>query len=166
VGVGALTKHTGRVIALDLGDRRVGVALSSSDGRIALAHDVLDGADRAVLVRTVADLAAEVSARLVVVGVPYELSGAVGPRAQSATALITELEAVLDIPVHGVDERLSTVEVARRRKEQLVVRDSARRGGRGGRGQAGRGKRPIFDAEAAAVILERFLEAERQSDDG
>jgi putative Holliday junction resolvase len=159
----------GRVVAVDLGEVRVGVAVSDSARRVASPFEVLRRsgdvtADRAAIGRIVEEL----GATTLVVGVPVRLDGTRGQAADAAleelALLRDELGARLGIQVVGVDERLSTVEAQRRRVEVLRARDAVRRGGRGGRARprrvAGRARgRPILDDLAAAVLLQAFLDA-------
>ena len=136
--------RAGRLLGLDLGAARIGVAVSDSAQQIALAHEVLrrsgdPSADRVAI----AELVAEFGAIGVVVGLPRSLSGALGPAAIGALAEVTALRAVLEVPVVTVDERFSTVEATRRRQETGTSRR--------------RRRRPIDDV-AAAVLLQGFLD--------
>lgn len=138
-----------RVVGVDLGTRRVGVAVSDDGGRMATAHTVLertgdDDADRVALATVIGDLGAEA----VVVGLPLSLDGTVGPAARWAEAEARALSRVLDLPLHLHDERLSTVTASRR------FAGSAPPGRR-------RGRRPVDDA-AAAVMLQSWLDGRRE----
>lgn len=144
-----------RVVGVDLGTKRVGVAVSDDRGRLATAHTVLertgdDDRDRAALVSVIAAL----DAGDVVVGLPLSLDGTLGPAARWATAEAKVLSAVLDVPVHLHDERLSTVTASRRP-------GSLRSGHR--RPTPARRRQPV-DATAAAVMLQSWLET--WSEDG
>lgn len=135
-----------RVVGVDLGTKRVGVAVSDGGGRVATAHTVLqrsgdDDADRAALAALVADLGAEA----VVVGLPLSLDGTAGPAARWAEAEARALAALVDVPLHLHDERLSTVTASRPPST--------------GSGRARR-KRPVDDA-AAAVVLQSWLDGRR-----
>jgi putative Holliday junction resolvase len=121
-----------RVVGLDLGVRRVGVAVSDSDARLATPHTVLqrsgdDTADQEAIVAVVRRLGA---AKLVV-GLPLSLDGSRGPAAVRAVDEAGALEAATGIPVELYDERFSTVEASRaprakgRRKTRRVVDDAA-----------------------------------------
>lgn len=142
-----------KALALDLGEKRIGVAVSDSGGLVALPYGVIERRpDPAVHRREVASLVAESRAEVVVVGLPLSLSGRAGPAASAASAEAEELAALLEVPVELFDERLTTVEAARRRQEL----DAAAR--RAGRRRPRRGRpREAIDAEAAAVLLEAWL---------
>ncbi|MGI9080269.1 MAG: Holliday junction resolvase RuvX [Acidimicrobiales bacterium] len=137
-----------RVVGIDLGTRRVGVAVSDSGGLVATPHTVVvrtgeDGADRARLVTVINDLSPE----QVVVGLPLSLDGSTGSAAHWAIEEAEALRGVLDVPVELHDERLSTVS---------VLRSPVLGGGR-------RARRKPVDGQAAAVMLQSWLDGRRSS---
>ena len=141
------------VLGLDVGERRVGVAVSDPERRLAvpLRSVARDGAIEALAV-----LAREYEVADVVVGLPLTLRGEAGPQAESASAFARELERRLRLPVHLWDERLSTQEAQRR-----VLAPSKRRGRRE------RTPRPVdTDALAASIILQAYLDRQRLAQSG
>ena len=144
------------MVGLDLGTRRVGVAVSDDRATVATPHTVLQRtadaeADRAALVALVRDL----GAGLVVVGLPLSLDGTVGPAARWAGEEADALASLLDVPLELHDERLSTVTALRRPPWP------ERSGGSGPGSRArGRARRPVDD-QAAAVMLQSWLDAHR-----
>ena len=140
-----------RALGLDLGERRIGVAVGDSDGRVATPLPVLarSGA-RAADYRAVVALVAEWEAGLVVVGMPYSLDGTQGTAARAAADEAARLGAVLDVPVETYDERLTTVIAERRLAEQ---------------GLADRRRRALVDQVAASVILQAWLDTQREVKD-
>lgn len=133
----------GRVLALDLGDARIGVAISDDRRRIAVPlGTVRTGAPQDV--KAIAALVAEHGATLVVVGHPLLLSGQAGERAHHAERFAGALEALLEVPVLLQDERLSTVEADRALAEA---------------GASGRQRRRTVDRSAATVVLQAWLDA-------
>ncbi len=134
----------GRVLALDLGARRTGVAVSDPLRITARPLTVLDSDEALPLVAEVARLVLETAAEIVVVGLPVLPSGDLGDQARDVAAFVALLEPAIGIPVVLWDEAYSTVEAQERRLE------------RGGRSRAAR---RAVDAEAAAVILESWLHA-------
>ena len=142
----------GRVLGLDLGARRIGVALSDDGRRLAspLTTVARSGSiDAPARVRDHQELASIVTstgANLVVVGLPLSLSGARGPAAEGVVEEVEELRLVLGVPVELSDERFTTV-VAQR---SLVA---------GGRRPAAR--RKAVDKTAAAAILQTWLDRQR-----
>ena len=137
----------GRVIGLDLGARRIGVAVSDSDRRVALGVTAIHRRDPAADRRAVAALVGEYEAAAVVVGMPLSLSGRPGPAASAAAVEIDALRAELPVPVEVVDERLTTVQAAA----------GLRAGGRPARHQ-----RRVIDQEAAAGLLQTWLQRHRE----
>ena len=132
-----------RALGVDLGTKRIGVALSS--GTLATPFEVVArSGDRRRDHRRLAELADEAEAEVVVVGLPLSLDGTAGPAAERALAEVDELAAVVGRPVETWDERLSTVTAERSLREQDV------------RGPA---RRAVVDKVAAAVILQSWLDA-------
>lgn len=133
-----------RALGLDLGSKRVGVAVSDSDGRVATpVGTVARTGDRVAEHRRIAELVAEWDAEVVVVGLPLSLDGTTGPAARAALDEIEQLQAALDVPVVSHDERLTTVTAHARLRE---------------RGVKGRRRTAVVDQTAAAVLLQAWLE--------
>jgi putative Holliday junction resolvase len=133
-----------RALGLDLGSRRIGVAVSDSDGRVATpVTTVVRTRDRAGDHRAIADLVAEWEAGIVVVGLPLSLDGSVGPAARGVLDEVEVLEAALAVPVDTVDERFTTVTAHRQLREQ---------------GVKGRDRAAVVDRAAAAVLLQAWLD--------
>ncbi|HEY7659396.1 MAG TPA: Holliday junction resolvase RuvX [Actinomycetota bacterium] len=135
----------GRVLGLDLGDARIGVAISDDERRLAVPLGTIRTGPPSDL-RAVADLVAEHAVTLVVVGNPLLLSGEVGDRAEQAASFAQALRAVVGVPVTLQDERLSSVEAER------ALRES---------GASGRRRRGVIDRSAATVILQAWLDGAR-----
>jgi putative Holliday junction resolvase len=135
----------GRVLGLDLGDARIGVAISDDGRRMAVPlGTVRTGAPSDV--RAIADLIREHGVTLVVVGHPLLLSGESGERAHHAERFAAAIREALDVPVQLQDERLSTVEADRALRET---------------GAGGRDRRRTIDRSAATVILQAWLDTDR-----
>lgn len=134
-----------RVLALDFGTRRVGVAVSDPLGITAQAHSVLDAEDPALMDR-ITRLAGELGAERIVVGLPVSLDGREGPAAVAARRFAEEAGAATGLPVHLVDERFTTVSA-----ERVLV----------AAGLSGRRRRRVRDRVAAAVLLQFYLDGER-----
>jgi len=135
----------GRVLGLDLGDARIGVAISDAARRMAVPlGTVRTGAPADV--RAIAGIIREQGVTLVVVGHPLLLSGEAGERAHHAERFAGAIEKALGVPVRLQDERLSTVEAER------ALRES---------GTSGRDRRGTIDRSAATVILQAWLDTDR-----
>ena len=134
-----------RAVALDIGTRRIGVALSDSGGTVATPYEVVDrSGDRSADHRRIAALVDEAGAEVVVVGLPLSLDGSVGPAAQAILAEVDELRAVLPVSIVTWDERFSTVEAERSLHAMRVRKGRHRR---------------VVDQVAATVILQSWLDA-------
>lgn len=145
--------RSGRILAIDPGEKRIGVAAADLRTRVAVPVTTIDaGADP---VEAVTQLAREQGAQALVVGLALTLSGALGPQAQRAQALADALAGRLDIPVHTWDERLTSAE-ARRRLPRPGRRVSVRK----------RRPKGDLDAMAAAIILQAYLDSQRGSASG
>jgi putative Holliday junction resolvase len=131
-----------RVLGIDLGVRRVGVARSDATGTLASPLVVLDRTPD--LHRRVADLVRDEEAELVVVGLPRSLDGRDGDAAKKARAEAAALERALPVPVVLHDERLTTV---------------VAHAGLAGAGRSAKQRRGMVDAAAAAVILQSWLDS-------
>jgi putative Holliday junction resolvase len=137
-------------MALDLGERRIGVALSDRRRILASPLTVVNrSGNRAREHEEIRRLVEEAGATTVVVGLPLSLSGASGPAATRALAEIEELRAVLGVPVVAHDERLSTIEARRRLRERPDAARSSR--------SPVKRQRAVVDDKAAAIVLESFL---------
>ena len=140
-----------RALGLDLGERRIGVAVGDSDGRVATPVTVLNrSGDQAADYRALAELVLEWETQVVVVGMPYSLDGTEGPAAQSVIKEVARLGAVLTVPIQTYDERLTTVTAERSLAQQ---------------GLAGRDRRNVVDKVAAAVILQAWMDFRRETED-
>jgi putative Holliday junction resolvase len=133
-----------RALGLDLGTKRIGVAVSDRSGTIASPLTVLErtgtrGEDH----RRIARLVDEEEAEVVVIGYPLSLDGSRGPAARAVEDERDELRAVLAVPVELSDERLTTVSADRVLAEARV------------RGPA---RRAVVDKVAAAVMLQAWLD--------
>ncbi len=128
----------------------MGLALSDSGGLVATPLEVLERSgseaqDHAAIAAVVADRNVEV----VVVGLPLSLDGSMGPAARAARAEIGRLAAVVGVPVETCDERLTTVSANQHLRSGEVK---------------GPRRRQVVDMVAAAVLLQSWLDARRNSD--
>ena len=134
-------------LALDVGERRIGLALSDPSGLLATPLATIQRTQESADVDEVLRLAEKHDVEKMVVGLPLELSGRRGPQAGRVMAFARALIGRTELPVETVDERYSTVEAERRLRDSGVEpsKDRAR-----------------LDAAAAAVILESYLDARRE----
>lgn len=136
-----------RALGIDLGSKRIGVALSDSAGTLATPYEVVSrSGDRPRDHRRIATLAEEAGAECLVVGLPLSLDGTVGPAARAALAEADELAVATGLPVETWDERLTTV-TAERDLMALDLKAPARR--------------KVVDKVAAAILLQGWLDHRR-----
>jgi putative Holliday junction resolvase len=132
----------GPVLGLDLGQSRIGVAISDPDRRMAVPiGTVRTGAPEDV--KAIAALVKEHGVTEIVVGHPVLMSGVRGTAAHHAERFGEALQGFLGLPVHLQDERLTTVEAER---------------GLAAAGVRGRARRAVIDQSAAALILQAYLD--------
>jgi putative holliday junction resolvase len=139
-----LTEPHGRVLALDLGDARIGLAISDELGITAQPLGYLASASRRADLLAIAKLVEEREATRLVVGYPLLLSGEEGTRAREARETAERLRKTVAVPVELWDERLTTAQA-----ERELVGDGVRRSRR----------RKVIDSLAAVLILQSWMEA-------
>jgi len=133
-----------RILGLDVGERRIGVALSDPLGLTAQRLAVLQRRDPVTDFKTIAALATGHHAEAIVVGLPLTMQGVVGTQAGRIMAFVEQLRVHVRCPVHVVDERLTTVEGER----ALLATDASRRK-----------RKQLIDQVAAQLILQAYLDA-------
>ena len=135
-----------RVLGIDLGSKRIGIATSDRSGTIATPYTVLlrcgsMGGDH----RNIAKMVVEEEAEAVIVGLPLNMDGSEGKAAQAARVEAARMATVVGVPVHVHDERLTTVEADRVLMEQKMNTQARRR---------------VVDKVAAAVMLQSWLDTQ------
>jgi putative Holliday junction resolvase len=133
----------GALIGLDLGSKTIGVATSDPDRRLATGVETIARKAFAADARRLLALAAERNAVGFVLGLPINMDGSEGPRAQSARAFARNLAKLTALPIALWDERLSTAAVER----ELIAADASRRK-----------RAAVIDQHAAAFILQGALD--------
>jgi putative Holliday junction resolvase len=153
MAVDADLPRSGRLLGLDVGDRRIGVAVSDPDQGLALpVTTVTRGSGRELAELT--SLVREQEAVGLVVGLPVSLSGEEGAQARRTREFARDLRERLNLPVAFWDERLSSQEADR------ILAPSGRKG-RPARGAARRPEKGATDLVAATIILQAFLDSRR-----
>jgi putative Holliday junction resolvase len=143
VEVAALLPPRGALIGLDLGTKTIGVAASDPDRRLAAGVETIARRSFALDAKRVLTLAAERKAAGLVLGLPINMDGSEGPRAQSTRAFARNLARLTELPIALWDERLSTAAVER----DLIAADVSRRK-----------RAAVIDQHAAAFILQGALD--------
>ncbi len=142
-------RAAGRVLGLDFGERRIGVAVSDALGVMAQAAAVIERRSLPEDVRRIGEIAKRRGVGKIVLGLPLNMDGSAGPQARRVRRFAGRLRRELGLEVELWDERLSTVEAER----ALLEADESRAA-----------RREARDAVAAAVVLQSYLEAQRRSE--
>ena len=136
----------GRLLGIDYGEKRVGVAISDPTGTIASALDT-------ILFKSKEDLFQQLKKRIaledvagVVVGMPFGMKGQVTAQTETVQKFISELRSQLSVSVNSADERLSSVEAGR------VLREQGHQPSR---------NKAMVDSTAAAIILQSYLDGKK-----
>ena len=145
-GRGVSATASGRVLGLDLGDVRIGAAISDPDRRVAVALGTIHVGQPPGELLAVAEMVRANDVTTIVIGEPLSMDGSHGSQASHAAAFADAVRAMVAVPVVLQDERLSTVEASR------GLRDA---------GASAKRQRAVIDASAAQVILQAWLDAER-----
>lgn len=132
-----------RLLALDPGEARVGVAVSDALGLYAHPRPAIRSRSTAEVARTVARLVAEEGVSEVVVGLPLTLSGSRAHQAGRVAPLVAAIRAAVAVPVREVDERMSSAQAVAQHPELAGRRDGT------------------LDSASAAVVLQAILDARR-----
>ncbi|MGE2813523.1 Holliday junction resolvase RuvX [Mycobacterium heidelbergense] len=140
-------RQRGRRLGIDVGKVRIGVASSDPDGILATPVETVRRERSGKHLRRLAELAAELEAVEVIVGLPRTLADRIGPSAQDALDLADELaQRIAPIPVVLADERLTTVSAQRSLREA---------------GMRAKEQRSVIDQAAAVAILQGWLDQRR-----
>jgi putative Holliday junction resolvase len=138
-----LLPERGALIGLDLGSKTIGVAVSDPDRRIAAPVETIARRQFKQDAERILELAAERRAAGIVLGLPINMDGSEGPRAQSTRAFARNLAKLTELPIALWDERLSTAAVER----ALIAADASRAR-----------RKAVIDAHAASYILQGALD--------
>lgn len=133
-----------RILGLDVGTKRIGIAISDELGWTAQAIKTLHRHESKSDLGEIRDIAGQYGVEEIVVGLPRNMNGSLGPQAQMVLGFIRDLREVLGVPIHTWDERLSTVEATK----ILIKGDLSRR----------KRKRKV-DMTAAVIILQSYLDS-------
>ena len=136
-----------RILALDYGDKRIGVAVSDPLGIIAQALETITVSNKRKSFERIQEIIREKNAVKIIVGMPFNMNGTKGERAEVTERFISELQRVVSIEIIPWDERLTSVQA----KRIMVFR-----------GQKTGTNKAKVDKLAAALLLENYLESRTQ----
>ena len=132
----------GRILALDYGEKRIGIALSDPNRIFSKPLCVLSNKGFEQLLEELKKLITLHQVTLLIIGIPYAIDGSITPKTEECQQIMNRLKVVLSIPVEGFDERYSTWEANEELKKM---------------GYNWRQAKEIKDAMSAAMILKEFL---------
>jgi putative Holliday junction resolvase len=138
-----------RCLGLDIGDKRIGVAISDSEEILASPLVTITKDDDEKTIEAILELVSKHGVQRIVVGMPYSLNGNMGMQANKVTAFVEMLSKCTEVTIETWDERLSTVAA-----ERLLVEAGAKRDK----------KRAQRDAAAAAFVLQGYLDSLKACD--
>lgn len=129
-----------RRLGLDIGDRRIGVAMSDPQGILASPLTIINRTDEPSDINAILAIIEQNQVGVVVVGLPLSLNGSIGPQAEKVSGFVRELSKHIKVPLELRDERLTTVSARRLMK------------------MTKKGSKVRDDAMAAALILQGYLD--------
>ena len=139
-----------KILAVDYGDTRTGLAISDKTEFLATPVGTVTERNAERLAQKVADSAKEQGAELIVVGLPINMNGTRGPRAEKCEAFAQMLKELVDCPVEMWDERSTTVTA-----HNILNTTNVR----------GKARKAVVDTVAASIILESYLDHRRKNKD-
>lgn len=135
-----------RILGLDFGSRRVGVAISDPTGKMAQPLTVIERKTRDADIIAISKLIDEYKVDEIVVGIPVSMTGELGPQAQVVLEYIDRLKETIKVPIQTWDERLTTALA-----ERALLESEVKRGRR----------KEVIDKVAAAAMLQSYLDSKR-----
>ena len=133
-----------RILGIDIGTKRIGIAISDELGWTAQGIKILHRSNGESDLGEIRDIAREYGVEKIVVGLPRNMNGSLGPQAEMVLGFVEELKEILDVPIITWDERLSTVEATK----MFIRADLSRK----------KRKRKV-DMTAAILILQSYLDS-------
>jgi putative Holliday junction resolvase len=135
-----------RILGLDIGDKRIGVAVTDEIGITAQSVGTIDRSKTPACFKEIVKIAKEYGAACIVAGLPKRLDGSSSPQTEKVESFIAELKTQIDIPVQTWDERLTTVTA-----EASLLEANMRR----------KSRRKVIDSVAAQIMLQHYLDCNR-----
>jgi putative holliday junction resolvase len=132
-----------RILGLDIGSKRIGIAVSDELGLTAQGLRTLTFTDTDSAIKVITNIATDYQVAEIVVGLPYNMDGTEGPQAERVRAIMESIKRSCDVPVVEWDERLSTVAAERVLLEADMSRSK---------------RRKVIDKLAAVIILQGYLD--------
>jgi len=137
-----------RILGIDYGEKRVGLAISSPVGFIAQGLPTIERVDGEDYLEELADVIQDKEVDEIVVGLPKNMNGSIGEKAEEVLQFVETLKSKFNLPVHTVDERLTTVRAHRAMTGAKMSK---------------KGKKKRVDMIAAQFILQSYLDQNSRS---
>lgn len=134
-----------RTLAIDYGEKRIGLAISDTTGTVATPFSVLQASDQVAVLREIVTIVNDRKVDHLVVGLPLRMDGTRGPAALKALDFVRKLEQCVSVPVDTWDERFSTVSA-----QSALIEGGTRRNKR----------KQVVDKLAAQIFLQHYLDAQ------
>ena len=138
-----------RIIGLDMGDRRIGVAMSDPTGILASPLSIIERTSDGQAVDAILKVVNEWGVERIIVGLPRSMDGHIGPQAEKVQVFTEMLRQRTAVPIEYRDERLTTVTAMRLKQEASTRRLD---------------RKTRYDAMAAAIILQEYLDEKPAAD--
>ena len=135
-----------RILSLDVGEKRIGVAMSDPLGILASPLTQINITGTKAAIEAILELVRQHEVERIIAGLPYSIDGSLGPQAQRVGSFLRKLSECLDIPIETWDERYTTVAAEGKMIEAGVRKDK---------------RKKQIDAAAAAIILQEYLDTVR-----
>jgi putative holliday junction resolvase len=135
----------GRILGIDYGEKRIGLALSDSTATVATPLKVLSADTPTSVLREIDDIVRQYGVQRIVVGLPLRMDGSLGPAAEGVRAFIDRLREEVSVPIATWDERFSTVTA-----QNALIESGARR----------KRRKEVVDKLAAQIVLQHYLDAQ------
>lgn len=132
-----------RIMGLDVGDRKIGVAISDELNITAQGLEVIERYDDEHVIKRFSELIEKYEVDKIIIGLPKNMNGTLGPQSEKVKALGNEIEERLNIKIEYWDERLSTIAA----EKTLIKADMSRKK-----------RKKIIDKVAAIIILQNYLD--------
>jgi len=146
-GISEVWRDRTRSLGLDIGDKRIGVALSDPDGILASPLTIINRREEGLDIEAITNIVEQHQVQQIIVGLPHSMDGSIGKQAEKVKAFTQRLCQHTQVPIEFRDERLSTVSAKR------LMREANARKAK---------KKARDDAIAAAIILQGYLDEEHK----
>lgn len=139
-----------RILSLDIGDRRIGVAMCDTLGILATPLTIIDRTKIELDVASIIDLVTKHGVGLILAGLPRSLSGSIGQQAEKVQSFVENLKQQTSVPIEFRDERFTTVDAQRLMREAGSKKNKSN--------SKNKKDKMHDDAAAAAVLLQGYLD--------